>query len=69
MQIHKVYWFNQIGIAFWAIFSICEAITDVEQAFIDYGITPDTVPVAPTKLLTVCIRDRSSVFHQLFSFH
>lgn len=65
MQIHKVFWINQIGIALWVVFSVCEAITDIEQGFVDYGITPDIVPVAPTKLLTVCISDRSSYFHQL----
>lgn len=50
--------FKRIAICSYFLAATCNAVTEVEQAFIDFGITPDVVPVAPTKLLTVRIHSK-----------
>lgn len=47
---------KRITICLYHLLAACYAANEVEQAFISFGLTPDVVPVAPTKLLSVRIR-------------
>lgn len=53
---------------FSGLVAVCNAITDVEQAFLDFEIVPNVFPAAPTKPINVRYHHKLTFIKTLIRF-